>query len=155
MTRSESPSISVCRRGFAGAEPEHTVVWVRGDHDSTTKIDLAVAIARAAQLDDADVLLDLSCVTFMDASIVGAIVAARNRLHWRAQALEIRAPAPAARRILDLCGLQHLVAAETGAAADGNTALGSWVEVPATWPDEVSGDDAETTVRVEVDRVRS
>src|SRR5688500_18448452 len=85
MARSESPSTSVTRRGTAEGDPDHTVVWVRGNHDISTKVSLAVTIARAAQLDDGDLLVDLSGVTFMDASTVGAIVGSANRLRSRGQ----------------------------------------------------------------------
>ena len=141
MARSESPSISVSRRGAAGADPERTVVWVRGDHDIATKVSLSVTIARAAQLEEGDLLVDLSGVTFMDASTVDAIVRSADRLRSRAQSLEIRAPSPPARRILELCAVSLLVSPgattetkatdhPTGTAA----ALGTWIDVPATRP---------------------
>jgi hypothetical protein len=45
------------------------VLWVRGDHDIATKVSLAASIARAAQLDEMPLLIDLSEVTFMDAPV--------------------------------------------------------------------------------------
>lgn len=136
MVPSESVSATVSRRG-AGPEDRDrdcTIVWLRGEHDIATKAPVVVAIARAAQRDDADVLVDLSEVVFMDASTIGALVGSRNWLRARSQSLLLVAPSPRARRILDLCGLAHLVPETeieavhpTGAAA----ALGTWVEVPA------------------------
>ena len=58
---------------------------------------------------EARVLVDLSAVTFMDASTVGAIVGSRNRLQSRAKSVEVRSPSTAARRVLELCGLAHLI----------------------------------------------
>lgn len=141
MARSESPSISVSHRGSRTGETDRTVVWVRGDHDIATKVSLAVAIARAARVDDddADLLLDLSGVTFMDASIIGVIVGSANRLRSRSQSLAVRAPSPRAVRVLDLCGFTDLahpaplaVVHPSGPAA----ALSTWIEVPPAAPSE-------------------
>jgi anti-sigma B factor antagonist len=144
MTRSMSAPITVSRRGSTPQDPDadSTVVWVSGEHDLATKVSLVVAIARAAQRDDADLLVDLSEVTFMDASTIGALVGSRNRLRTRFQSLQLRAPSPPASRVLELCGLAHLIQASaagtvhpagmlhhTGTAA----ALSSWVEIaPST-----------------------
>ena len=137
MARPESSSISVSRRGSAGGDSECTVVWLRGEHDLATKVCVVLAIARAAQRDDADLIVDLSEVTFMDASTIGALVGSRNELRTRSQSLQLRAPSPPARRVLELCGLAHLTGAgaealahPTGAAA----ALGTWVDVAPSTP---------------------
>lgn len=114
MAHPESPSISVSRRGSSSAgSGSHTVVWVRGEHDVATKHALAAAIERAAQLEDADLLVDLSEVTFLDASTIGAIVESRNRLRSRSQLLEVRSPTPYVCRLLQLCGLDDLVRGST------------------------------------------
>lgn len=138
MTRSESAPVTISRRGSTPVDrdPEFTVVWVRGEHDLATKVSLVVAIARAAQRDDADLLVDLSEVTFMDASTIGALVGSRNRLRAHSQSLQLRAPSPPARRVLEMCDLAHLIHSDaagmmhpTGASA----ALSTWVDVtPAT-----------------------
>jgi anti-anti-sigma factor len=87
-------------------------VWLRGEHDIATRVSLAVTLARAAQLDDVSLLVDLSAVTFMDASTVGVLVASRNRLRTRARTLRVRAPSVRALRVLEFCGLRHLVQRE-------------------------------------------
>lgn len=136
MVRSESDSISVSRRGsiLGDGDAGHTVIWVRGEHDIATKASLIVAITRAARLDDVDVLVDLSEVTFMDVSTIAALVGCRNRLRSRSQGLAVRAPSLSARRVLELCDLTDLVQPATvgathpsGAAA----ALSTWVDVPS------------------------
>lgn len=147
MSHSESLPVSVSRRGPVGGDAERTVVWVRGEHDITTEVFVAVGIARAARCDEVPLLVDLSAVTFMDASTVGAIVGSRCRLRSRGQSLELRAPSPPALRVLELCGLAHLVHREplhsTGAAA----ALATWVDVPPTAPAEGIDHDARITAR--------
>lgn len=112
MTQPESFPISLTRRADAVDDAgESTVVWVRGDHDESTSVALAAVIARASDLDDADVLVDLSGVTFMDASIVGTLIRARNQLRARGLSLYVRAPSFTARRLLDMCGLTDLLLA--------------------------------------------
>jgi anti-sigma B factor antagonist len=148
MTRSESASITVARRGSMPDDSDagYTVIWVRGEHDLASKVALVIAIARAARRDEADLLVDLSEVTFMDASTIGALVGSRNRLLPRSQSLQLRAPSPPALRVLVLCGLSDLVHPAavgtlhpTGSAA----ALGTWVDVPSIQP---SRDVADATV---------
>ena len=129
-----SPSVSVSRRGSADGDPERTVLWVGGDQDIATKVSLVATIARAAQLDDVPLLIDLSAVTFMDASIVGAIIGSRNQLRSRARSLELRAPSPAALRVLELCGLANLVHRDPIHSTAVGAALATWVDVPSTAP---------------------
>ena len=109
MALSTSRPISVSRRGSATGDADRTVVWLRGEHDIATKVSLSVAIARAARLDHTDLLVDLSGVTFMDVSTVGAIVGSANRLRSRSQSLDVREPSPQALWVLELCGLADLV----------------------------------------------
>jgi anti-anti-sigma factor len=106
-------------------------VWVRGEHDIATKDSLVVAIAYAGQLEHADVFVDLSELTFMDASTIGAIVGSANRLRSHSQSLALRAPSPRALRVLDLCGLAPLVhpavvpaVHQSGVAAALSTSVG-------------------------------
>ena len=133
MPPKELSSLSMSRRGDVsiGADLFRTVVWVGGEHDVATRARLAGAIAQAADVDDADVVVDLSGVTFMDASTIGTLVEAGNRLRADSRSLSIRSPSPRARRVLDLCGLAQLVD-EYGPLAQplAVTALGSWVDVP-------------------------
>lgn len=142
MGRSESPLASVSRRASTGGEGDRTVVWVRGEHDIATKISLAVTVARAAQLDDVPLLVDLGAVTFMDASIVGVIVASRNRLRSRGQSLEVRAPSPAAPHVLELCGLSHLIHRQALQSTGAGAALGTWVDVAPVESNRAADHDA-------------
>lgn len=142
MPSHQSPSVSVARRGARcpGGDPLPTVVWVRGDHDVATRRHLAAMLARAGRRDDADLVVDLSGVTFMDASTIGALVAARGRLRADARSLSVRAPSQRARRLLDVCGLLQLVdgPAASRSALDRNEPAGPMVPVRAAEPRELA-----------------
>jgi anti-sigma B factor antagonist len=152
MARFEFSSTIVSRRGSAPADQDagFTVILLRGEHDIATRTSLVTAIARVAQRDEADVLIDMSAVTFMDASTIGALVGSRNRLRLRSQSLAVRAPSPAALRALELCGLTQLLHRSatvalhpTGVAA----ALSTWVDVPSARPDRELNRDGDETPR--------
>jgi anti-anti-sigma factor len=81
------------------------VLWLGGEHDLSTQACLSAAIAAV----DADVVLDLSEVEFMDAATIGAILRARVLLRRRSRSLMLRAPSRRARLVIGLCGLDDLV----------------------------------------------
>jgi anti-anti-sigma factor len=138
MAPSELLSVTISRRrrlAFARRDAARTVVWLRGEHDHSTVAALAETMARAMALDDSDLVVDLSEVTFMDAATVGVIVRARELLRLRSRSLALRAPSTSARRILDLCGGTDLLdprSVEATSVAGTAGALGTWVAVPAT-----------------------
>ena len=135
MPTYESPSLSVSRCGHRriSGDALRTVVWVRGEHDIATRVNLSATIAQVAGLDDADIVVDLSGVTFMDASTIGALIGARNRLRASCRSLSVRAPSPRARQVLDLCGLARLIDEHPAPVQPPVAgALGSWVDVPAS-----------------------
>ncbi len=117
---------SVVRR-----EGDRIVVWLRGEHDIATTAESSEALAWAIAMGDADLVVDLSEVQFMDASTIGVIVKARNFLLTRSRSLSLRAPTRCARRVLDVCGLAELI--DSGSSrSETAAALGSWVAVPAS-----------------------
>lgn len=137
MLPRRSPSVAVSRRGSAhpGSGPLRTVVRVSGEHDSTTRAHLSLTIAQAALLDDVGIIVDLSDVTFMDASTIGAIVDAHNRLRARSRLLSVSAPSTRARRLLDVCELGFLIDEDSAPVQPPvAAALDSWVAVPASEP---------------------
>lgn len=156
MAHPESAFVTVARRGSTpdDRDPGCTIVWLHGEHDIATKVAVVVAIARAAQRDDADLLVDLSEVTFMDASTIGALVGSRNRLRARSQSVLLRSPSPCARRVIDLCGLAHLVRVRTeaGNPAAAAAALSTWVDVPAIHLREEAVDPAALSDRSQAAR---
>ena len=141
MTNETSSSVTVTRGGPTGSGgTAPTVVWVRGAHDVASRVHLSVTIAQAARFNDGDLVVDLSGVTFMDVSTMGALVVARNRLAQRDRRLVFRAPTPRALRVIDLCGQRGLLddAVPEQAPEGAAKALGSWVDVPTPTPSPLS-----------------
>jgi anti-anti-sigma factor len=117
-------------------EGDRTVVWLSGEYDIATLTVLAKGLARAIALDDADVVVDLTELQFIDAAIIGLLIRTRNFLRSRSRNLTLRNPPRFVQRILDICGLAGLVDAAPTDAGQGMgslvAALSSWVPVPAT-----------------------
>jgi anti-anti-sigma factor len=135
----EFSSRSVSRRRPAvssGCDADDRAVWLRGRHDTSTVVALCMIMARAIGFDDADVVVDLSEVTFMDAATVGVIIRAEAFLQERSRSLTLRSPSTRARRVLGLCGRGDLVdlrSAEAAGETRSAAALGSrTVAAPTT-----------------------
>jgi anti-anti-sigma factor len=117
MTRTETPFASVLRRAVLPRPARAgipTVVRLDGDYDLSTVGCLWETLAQAMTHDDADIVLDLSRVEFMDAAAVAVIVQAGNRLRRRSRSLRVQCPSSRARRFPDLCGLAGQVEAGAG-----------------------------------------
>ena len=113
MAQYVCPAVSVAasKRGTgpAASDRGRMVVWLRGEHDIASRARLSTTMAYIIGLDDSDIVIDLSGVTFMDASTVSAIVSARQALRLLTRSLDVRAPSPPALRLLNLCGLADLI----------------------------------------------
>jgi anti-anti-sigma factor len=107
MTIAESPRARVGRDPgrLDGSPDAPTVVWLRGDHDLSTVHDLSAVLSGAIADDDRDVVVDLSRVGFLSAATVGVLLRARQDLRSRSRSLTLRAPSPAADRVLAACGV--------------------------------------------------
>jgi len=91
-----------------GRQP--TVLWLRGEYDLATRDELAAAMAAAIAADDADLVLDLSEVAFMDGLTLGEIIRAREAaMVGSSRSVSVRAPSSAAQRILGACDLADLL----------------------------------------------
>jgi len=88
---------------------ERAVVWLDGEQDIATAAILADTLARVTSADDADLIVDLSGVTFMSTATIDALIRGRNLLLRQSQTLTLRSPSRCARRLLDLSGLAGLV----------------------------------------------
>lgn len=107
MDRDRHPITPPGRVGMSDAAhgDRSTVLWLQGEHDTSTVPRLSEAMASAIARDDGDVVVDLSGVDFMDASTVGVVLRARMVLDARSRAMTLRSPSTRARRILDVLGL--------------------------------------------------
>ena len=141
MARIESSPAGVFCPGdvaFAEHDGGRSVVWLRGEHDLATVGALFEIVARAIAFGDADVVLDLSAVEFMDASTVGVIIAASELLGRGSRSLVLRSPSRCARRLIELCGLSDLLETVDAGPDGAASALGTWVAVPAVSPETVA-----------------
>jgi anti-anti-sigma factor len=108
------------------------VVCLRGEHDLSTVDELSATMARGIALGEADLVVDLSRVEFMDAATINAVLWAQDLLRAQDRSLTVRSPSRCARRVLELCDLSDLIdprflGTVTGAAA----ALRAWAPGPA------------------------
>ena len=88
---------------------ERAVVWLDGEHDIATEATLADTLAKVTSACDANLVVDLSGVTFMSTATIDQLLRARNLLLGLSRNLTLRSPSKSARRLLDLCDLTGLV----------------------------------------------
>jgi anti-anti-sigma factor len=112
MTLTESSSVigppEVLAAG-TGPNANRNVVWLRGEYDISTEMALSHTMAWAMALDESNLVVDLSGVTFMDAATIGVFIRACNDLRLQCRSLMLRSSSGSARRVLDLCGLTDLL----------------------------------------------
>ena len=88
---------------------ERAVVWLDGEHDIATEVTLADTLAKVTSACDANLVVDLSGVTFMSTATIDQLIRARNLLLGLSRNLTLRSPSKCARRLLDLCDLDGLL----------------------------------------------
>jgi anti-anti-sigma factor len=86
-----------------------TVVSLRGELDAAALYTLADTFADAMRQSDSDVVIDMAGVDFIGAAWIGALVRTRASLAAEERALTVRTPSRVANRLLELCGLSHLI----------------------------------------------
>jgi anti-anti-sigma factor len=107
---------------------EVAVVTLRGEHDLHSWSEVTLALANASQR--RSVLVDLSACTFLDSSMLTALLVTAKQLRLRGGALAIVVPPDAqVRRIFEIMNVHMLVAVhETRAAALAGLAAGAGAE---------------------------
>lgn len=98
---------SECRLSYEGGA---AIVWLAGDQDAATAPTLCEVVADVLATDDTDLVVDLRRVTFLDASTVGALLRGRRLFLDRDRRMTVRYPSAFASRVLDLCGLDDVLA---------------------------------------------
>lgn len=86
-----------------------TSLWLHGEQDIATVPLLAAALTAVVADHRGDVVVDLAMVDFIDASTVGVLVRGQRLLRFQSRNLRLRSPSRFARRVLELCGLTHLI----------------------------------------------
>ena len=89
-------------------EGDRTVVWLDGEQDIATVPVLIDTLTEAISADDADLIVDLSGVTFIGTVAIDALIKARNTLRRQSRSLTVRSPSRCARRVLSLSGYAEL-----------------------------------------------
>lgn len=98
-----APRIEQLTYPVAWSAADGGLVTLRGVHDLSTRAMLAETLARAVEVEEGDLTIDLSAVEFMDGCVVAVLIRARDYLRDRGRRLILRDPSPAAARLLDLC----------------------------------------------------
>ena len=108
--------------------PDGVVISLSGDHDLSTKPQLAGALKRLRSASWANIVLDLRQCTFVDSTIIGAILAARRQDASRAPNVSVVLPDDTSYvyRALTVVGLTALVPAHASIEA----ALAAPVDAP-------------------------
>jgi anti-anti-sigma factor len=83
---------------------DFTIVRLAGEHDLSTVPALSDACADAVSTDSADVLLDLSEVTFIDVSTINVLMQLQSDLDGASRTLTIHEPAACVSRLLAISG---------------------------------------------------
>jgi anti-anti-sigma factor len=85
--------------------PGAAIITLCGEHDLATRAEINATLARVG--DGVDLLVDLSDCSFIDSSVIGALVAAFQVLAAQGRRLELTIPpeAVAVRRVAQVAGL--------------------------------------------------
>ena len=87
------------------ARADTWVVTVIGEVDLANRERFEAVVERALQARPAKLIFDLAGVRFMDSSGLGVLIAAAHR----GTSVEVRAPSPAVRRLIEISGLAELL----------------------------------------------
>jgi anti-sigma B factor antagonist len=112
---------------FVSRDGDRSVVWLVGEQDIATVSVLAEMLTNMASLDDADLVVDLSEVSFIDAATLSVLIRGRNVLQGRSRNLTLRAPSRCAQRVLEMCGVADLIDPPALARQDASPNLRSGV----------------------------
>ncbi len=88
---------------------DRLVVWLEGDCAAGTLQSLTDTLAVAISVDSADVIVDMSDVTFLDGATVKVLIRLHNYLAQDSRVLTFRSPSRSAARVLDRCRLTSII----------------------------------------------
>ncbi len=93
--------------------PDSVTVTVGGEIDLTDHDELRTVIVNGASPEVTTVIIDLTDVTFLGSSGIGALIAAWKELGERDIDLRVDRCSPIADRVLEIAGVRALLAAPT------------------------------------------
>ncbi len=93
------------------SSPPSATVVLDGEIDISTCPDIWRFLMAAISGGDVHLAVDMSGVTFIDASGIGVLVAAANRARQAGGGLSLLAPSPQVRRLLDVFHLDAILPA--------------------------------------------
>ena len=102
----DGAAVSVCVR--ASTRGDATVLHVGGEVDVTTADGLRRAVAALAAADVGTVVVDLTAVTFLDATGLGVLAGARRTIAARGGRLRVVVGDPAILRVFRITGMTRL-----------------------------------------------
>jgi anti-sigma B factor antagonist len=85
---------------------------LQGEVDLASAQTIRELLTNAIAADDADVVVDMSRVTFMGATGLNILVSALNRLGDTGRRLIVKSPSASVRRILGICQMDQILAIE-------------------------------------------
>ncbi len=97
------------RAAIVSFDEQRALLVVRGDESRATSVQRRRAISRALSA-PRDVVVDLSGLRFADCSLMLDLAILAQRLRARGKRLEVRAPSPQIRRLVELVGLHRMPA---------------------------------------------
>jgi anti-anti-sigma factor len=90
------------------------VLAVSGEIDLSVSAHLAdIVIDCASRTDASDIVIDLSGVSFIDSTGLGALITIRLAARERGQRLVLQSPTPHVAEVLAITGLDHVLEIET------------------------------------------
>jgi anti-anti-sigma factor len=87
-----------------------TLLELGGECDAASLEPLNGALTDAVEQAAEEVVVDLEKVTFLDSVALGALTAAAKRVHAQGRAFRVIRPSPAIRRVIEITGLDRLLA---------------------------------------------
>jgi anti-sigma B factor antagonist len=89
-------------------EGGRAVVVAQGELDLYTSPRLREVLTGRIDAGDRHLVIDLAGVTFVDSTALGVLVSALKRVTAEDGVLELRAPTPSARKVLEITGLNRV-----------------------------------------------
>jgi len=89
-------------------------IWMVGEFDISKADDLQNALNHVLSETFTEVTVDISAVTFIDASTIHVLTAAYRAAHRRGVEFRISGPSAHVSRVLDVCGVLVMLVGEDG-----------------------------------------